>query len=154
MAEQIHIELIDDLDGSSPAAETVSFALDGVTYDIDLNEQNAQMLRSTLADYAQAGRAMTRAAATRREEKQKHRTRQANKAHTHEIRQAADAARRPRRPQPQQTGESLHTKAEPTIAAAVIAEVDRSRSHTAPTHTAPNGSPVPVIAPVEFQQAT
>jgi hypothetical protein len=152
MAEQIHIELIDDLDGSSPAAETVSFALDGVTYDIDLNEKNAQMLRSTLAGYTQAGRAMTRAAATRREEKQKHRTRQANKAHTHEIRQAADAARRPPRPS-QQTGESLHTKAEPTIAA-VIADVDRSRSHTAPTHTAPNGSPVPVIAPVEFQQAT
>lgn len=147
MAEHIHIELIDDLDGSR-AAETVSFALDGVTYDIDLNEQNAQMLRSVLANYTQAGRAMTRTAATRREEKQKHRTRQANKAHTHKIRQAADAVRHPRRP-PQQPGKSLDTKAEPTVAA-VIAEADRSRGHQASTPI----TPAPAIAPVEFQQAT
>lgn len=151
MAEQIHIELVDDLDGSS-AAETVSFALDGVAYDIDLNEQNAQMLRSVLADYTQAGRAQadratTRAAATRREEQHKHRTRQVNKAHTHNIRQATDAVRHPRR-RPQQPGKGLLTNAEPTIAA-VIAEADRSSNQKTTTSSAP----VPDIAPVEFQQA-
>lgn len=147
MAEKIHIELIDDLDGS-PAAETVSFALDGVTYDIDLNEKNARTLRSVLAGYSEAGRAMTRAAATTgREEQQKHRMRQDNAAHTRTIRQAADAARYPRHPR-QQSGGGLRMKTEPTIAA-VIAETDCSWRHKESTNAA-----VPIIAPVEFQQVT
>ncbi|MGA4668911.1 histone-like nucleoid-structuring protein Lsr2 [Propionibacteriaceae bacterium Y1923] len=40
--------LEDDLDGGD-AAETVSFALDGVSYEIDLNEANATKLRDSLA---------------------------------------------------------------------------------------------------------
>ncbi len=42
--------LVDDLDGGD-AAETVSFALDGVSYEIDLNEENAAQLRDDLANW-------------------------------------------------------------------------------------------------------
>ena len=38
------------------AAETVSFSLDGVDYEIDLNDANAQSLRDALARYIGAGR--------------------------------------------------------------------------------------------------
>ncbi len=50
MAQRVNVELIDDLD-ESPAAETVSFALDGVSYEIDLSEANAAKLRDALAPY-------------------------------------------------------------------------------------------------------
>src|SRR5690349_2456231 len=50
MAQRVNVELIDDLD-ESPAAETVSFALDGVSYEIDLSEANAGKLRDALAPY-------------------------------------------------------------------------------------------------------
>jgi hypothetical protein len=36
MAQKIHVELVDDIDGS-PAAETVTFGLDGTEYQIDLS---------------------------------------------------------------------------------------------------------------------
>ncbi len=48
MARKVVISLIDDLDGESPAAETVVFALEGVTYEIDLSEDNAARLREQL----------------------------------------------------------------------------------------------------------
>lgn len=48
MAQRVHIVLEDDVDGSE-AAETVSFSLDGVSYEIDLSEQNAAKLRDELA---------------------------------------------------------------------------------------------------------
>ncbi|MEL4503696.1 Lsr2 family protein [Luteococcus sp. H138] len=47
MAQRVHIVLEDDVDGS-PAAETVSFSLDGVSYEIDLSEANAAKLREGL----------------------------------------------------------------------------------------------------------
>ena len=50
MAQRVNVELIDDLD-ETPAAETVSFALDGVSYEIDLSEGNAAKLRDALAPY-------------------------------------------------------------------------------------------------------
>ncbi|MBC9732933.1 histone-like nucleoid-structuring protein Lsr2 [Nocardioides marmotae] len=50
MAQKIHIVLEDDLDGSE-ATETVSFGLDGTSYEIDLNEENASALRGALATY-------------------------------------------------------------------------------------------------------
>ena len=40
--------LVDDIDGDT-ATETVTFALDGVTYEIDLNDNNANQLREDLA---------------------------------------------------------------------------------------------------------
>lgn len=55
MAQKIHIVLEDDLDGSE-ASETVSFGLDGTSYEIDLNEKNAAALRDALATYVGHGR--------------------------------------------------------------------------------------------------
>ena len=55
MAQKVHIVLEDDLDGT-PATETVSFGLDGTTYEIDLNDKNAAALREALAQYVGAGR--------------------------------------------------------------------------------------------------
>ena len=50
MAQRVSIVLEDDIDGSD-ADETVTFALDGVTYEIDLNAKNAAALRDALAPY-------------------------------------------------------------------------------------------------------
>ena len=50
MAQKVSIVLIDDLDGSE-AVETVSFGLDGTTYEIDLNKKNAAALRDVLSGY-------------------------------------------------------------------------------------------------------
>ena len=55
MAQKVTVELVDDLDGST-AAETVGFALDGTTYEIDLNKRNAKALRKTLETYVGAAR--------------------------------------------------------------------------------------------------
>ena len=44
MSSKVLVVLEDDLDGSK-ASETVTFAIDGTQYEIDLNEQNAQKLR-------------------------------------------------------------------------------------------------------------
>ena len=49
----------DDLDGS-PDAETVTFGLDGVTYEIDLSADNRARLERDFAPYIQAGRRMSR----------------------------------------------------------------------------------------------
>jgi hypothetical protein len=57
MAQKVHIVLEDDLDGS-PATETVSFGLDGKSYEIDLNDKNAGKLRVALAQYVGAGRSV------------------------------------------------------------------------------------------------
>ncbi|WP_205472051.1 Lsr2 family protein [Nocardioides sp. SYSU D00038] len=58
MAQKVHIVLEDDIDGSD-ASETVTFALDGTTYEIDLNDKNAAALRDALALYVSHGRKVT-----------------------------------------------------------------------------------------------
>ena len=50
MAQKVHIVLVDDLDGSE-ATESVSFGLDGTSYEIDLNDTNAAALREALSGY-------------------------------------------------------------------------------------------------------
>jgi hypothetical protein len=50
MAQKVHIVLVDDLDGTE-ATESVSFGLDGTSYEIDLNDQNAAALREVLSGY-------------------------------------------------------------------------------------------------------
>lgn len=55
MAQRVEIILEDDIDGGK-ATETVTFGLDGVTYEIDLNDKNAAALRDALAGYVGAGR--------------------------------------------------------------------------------------------------
>lgn len=50
MAQKVNIVLVDDLD-ESEATETVSFALDGTSYEIDLNDEHAAELRDAMALY-------------------------------------------------------------------------------------------------------
>ncbi len=50
MAQKVQVILVDDVDGGE-ADETVSFALDGVSYEIDLSEGNAESLREGLAEW-------------------------------------------------------------------------------------------------------
>lgn len=57
MAQQVVVQLVDDLDGtSSPDVSTVEFGLDGVRYEIDLTDANAEQLRNSLADYVASAR--------------------------------------------------------------------------------------------------
>lgn len=55
MAQKVQVLLIDDLDGGE-AEETVSFGLDGSTYEIDLSSDNAAKLRAALAPYVEVAR--------------------------------------------------------------------------------------------------
>jgi hypothetical protein len=50
-----HTTTVDDIDGG-PADETVTFACDGATYEIDLSRANAIRLRSTLQPFVSAAR--------------------------------------------------------------------------------------------------
>ncbi|MBB4910563.1 histone-like nucleoid-structuring protein Lsr2 [Actinophytocola algeriensis] len=52
MAQQVTIQLVDDLDGTqSDDISTVSIGLDGVSYEIDLTEANADNLRKSLEEF-------------------------------------------------------------------------------------------------------
>ncbi|GGM99514.1 Lsr2 family protein [Terrabacter tumescens] len=51
MATKLITTLVDDVDGTE-AAETLTFALDGTTYEIDLSSKNAEALRVTVAAWA------------------------------------------------------------------------------------------------------
>jgi nucleoid-associated protein Lsr2 len=55
MAQRIVTELTDDTDGK-PADETVTFALDGREYEIDLTAKNAAALRKAFDVYVKNGR--------------------------------------------------------------------------------------------------
>lgn len=61
MARIVQIILEDDLDGS-PAAETVSFSVEGTNYAIDLSEQNAAEFRTDLSKFVSAARTEGRGA--------------------------------------------------------------------------------------------
>ena len=53
MAQRTVVTLVDDLDGGV-AAETVSFGIDHVDYEIDLSGEHAEALRGVLAPYVAA----------------------------------------------------------------------------------------------------
>jgi hypothetical protein len=55
MAQKVDVRFVDDLDGSE-ASGTVSFALDGRAYEIDLSDDNAARLRDALATFVAAAR--------------------------------------------------------------------------------------------------
>lgn len=55
MVQKVQVVLEDDLNGGE-ADETVSFALDGRSYQIDLSENNARALRDALAPWVAAAR--------------------------------------------------------------------------------------------------
>ena len=50
MAQITQVTLVDDLDGGE-AAESVTFSLDGKTYEIDLSEKHATALRDAFAPF-------------------------------------------------------------------------------------------------------
>ena len=58
MAQQVITKLVDDVDGTEikKGGETVRFAVDGVSYEIDLNDKNAKRLRESLSVYMEHGR--------------------------------------------------------------------------------------------------
>lgn len=55
MAQRVQVVLIDDIDGNE-AGETVSFALDGVSYEIDVSAAHAAELRAAFQPWIGAGR--------------------------------------------------------------------------------------------------
>lgn len=55
MAKKVQVTLVDDIDGSE-AVETVAFALDGTSYEIDLSKANAKKLRDALSTYVASAR--------------------------------------------------------------------------------------------------
>jgi hypothetical protein len=59
MAQKHIVQLIDDID-QGVAEETVSFSLDGSSYEIDLSAKNAARLRDALAEYVAHARRATR----------------------------------------------------------------------------------------------
>lgn len=63
--EEVTVSLVDDFDGTE-AAETVKFALDGKSYEIDLSKTNANELRRTLRPYIDRSRSARRSATARR----------------------------------------------------------------------------------------
>jgi hypothetical protein len=65
MAQKVQVILVDDIDGGS-AEETVSFSLDGVSYEIDLSGTNAAKLRDTFAPYVGTARRVGGRSATGR----------------------------------------------------------------------------------------
>jgi hypothetical protein len=61
MAQRTQVFLTDDLDGTNMPVgkgETVTFALDGKTYEIDLTSKNSNALRKVLKPYIEAGRSV------------------------------------------------------------------------------------------------
>ncbi|UZN04025.1 histone-like nucleoid-structuring protein Lsr2 [Cellulomonas sp. S1-8] len=55
MAQKVQVLLVDDVDGGT-ADETVTFGLDGVTYEIDLTSDNAAKLRDAFAQWVGSAR--------------------------------------------------------------------------------------------------
>jgi len=58
-------ELTDDIDGGD-ASETIPFAVDGVGYEIDLNDENAAALRELFASYVGHARKASRGGSSRK----------------------------------------------------------------------------------------
>ncbi|MFD7504238.1 Lsr2 family protein [Streptomyces sp. NPDC059850] len=65
MAQRVVVTLSDDIDGGA-AEETVTFGLDGKSYEIDLTSANASKLRDALAPFVEAGRKRSRSGKTYR----------------------------------------------------------------------------------------
>lgn len=62
MAQKVITQLVDDIDGKElkeGEGETVTFALDGAQYELDLSKKNADTFRGLFQDYIAAGRKVT-----------------------------------------------------------------------------------------------
>ena len=88
MARQTIVQLIDDLD-QGKADETVSFALDGVQYEIDLSAKNAAKMRDAFANYVANGRRAGRATTVRSSSGRRGRGARGDREQTQAIREWA-----------------------------------------------------------------
>ncbi len=59
MTRKVEVQLLDDIDGSK-ADESLSFALDGMNYEIDLSAKHAEKLRASLAKFVAKSRRLGR----------------------------------------------------------------------------------------------
>jgi hypothetical protein len=90
MAQKVQVLLLDDLDGSE-ATETVTFGLDGISYEIDLSSGNAGDLRKELTQYVDHSRKAGNAQARRRRQRngagreQSARIREWARSHGHKV---------------------------------------------------------------------
>lgn len=65
MASKVQVVLVDDIDGGE-ADRTVSFAIDGAEYEIDLSAANAESFLDVLSPYIAAARKTSRGRGVRR----------------------------------------------------------------------------------------
>jgi hypothetical protein len=70
MAQKVLVQLVDDLDGSE-ATQSVTFGLDGVSFEIDLTDAHAEELRASIDKFVQSGRRVGRSSTTVRRPTQK-----------------------------------------------------------------------------------
>ncbi|MGW5313967.1 histone-like nucleoid-structuring protein Lsr2 [Nocardia thailandica] len=61
MARKVTVKLIDDLDNTSVAAQTITFGIDGAHYEIDLSDTNAAKLSDEYAQWIAHARRTGRA---------------------------------------------------------------------------------------------
>jgi hypothetical protein len=147
MAERIQVELVDDIDGS-PAQDTVTFALDGVTYEIDLSERHARQLRSTLGRYIERARRAERASkASKKQESEERQARQANRQLTEQIRGAAQRTRERLSQRAQEESKQEGTGQETELPELAVPEL---------TEDKPGGkdAPVPAVSLPQFSSAS
>lgn len=84
MAQRVQVLLVDDLTGGE-ASETVEFGLDGVTYEVDLSDENAAKLRDDFAQWV----GIARRAGGRRQTRRRGTSAGGNKEELAKIRQWA-----------------------------------------------------------------
>lgn len=58
MAQKVQVVLVDDIDGGD-ASQTINFALDGTSYEIDVNDAHAHELRAAFQPWVAAARKTT-----------------------------------------------------------------------------------------------
>jgi Lsr2 len=88
MAQKHIVQLIDDID-QGVAEETVSFALDGSAYEIDLSAKNAAKLRDSLSSYVAHARRGSRGARPSAAPARRGRPARGDREQTHAIREWA-----------------------------------------------------------------
>ena len=62
MATKVSTTLVDDTDPSLEASQTVTFSIDGTSYEIDLTDDHAEALREALTPWKDAARVTSRPA--------------------------------------------------------------------------------------------
>jgi hypothetical protein len=154
MAERVEIELVDDIDGTA-AEQTVTFALDGAVYEIDLNRAHAARLRAVLEPYVRTARSMTKGPAAKRgsaagTQREQRRHRQANRDLTSQIRQAAERTREQAkaRHQADATKPTAHERQQPVTSCPAV----ESRPEPAPARAERKHTESPVPLP-QFSSA-